>query len=462
MYDVFRRAVLASAMWVSIMCWPLTAQAFLWFGDPWFDVRSYTAIPDDGLDDTAAMQAVLNAVPAQGAMVRIPPGVWNVSASLKPKSNTHIVLELGATLKAANINWLDTGVFDLRNVQNVHLSGAGVIDGDKAHNPSGRIFGLVLYNAVKVTIRSLTIQNMPGLDASGGNGGDGIYVSGTIGTPGSQDVLISGVKLSGNVRQGISLVIARGITVEDSVIENTTGSNPGCGIDLEPNNGTDLVKDVLIRGNRFRDNNCHVITGSGTPDVAWNVTISDNHMSDHRTWGAIRLSRRGALVSGNTIHFTKSNGIMLQHANDTIVMGNTIEATYAVDERSGILVVDSCGFILQGNLIKHTYGQGILVDQRYNSAAGLSCDGLIADNVLLDTVLAGRPNLAPLTVQSSAPMEARRLSIKNNLISDTRPGTDAADWGITMNISGPELCSMDIAGNTVRGIAVEYNGQICQ
>lgn len=59
-------------------------------GVPWFDVVGKGADPTGSADSTTAIQNALNAVPATGGIVYFPPGVYKVSATLFPKSNTKL------------------------------------------------------------------------------------------------------------------------------------------------------------------------------------------------------------------------------------------------------------------------------------------------------------------------------------------------------------------------------------
>jgi hypothetical protein len=57
-----------------------------------YDVKAFGAVGNDTADDTAAIQAAIDAVPAAGGTVYFPPGSYDISASLKLKvSNTKLV-----------------------------------------------------------------------------------------------------------------------------------------------------------------------------------------------------------------------------------------------------------------------------------------------------------------------------------------------------------------------------------
>ncbi|MFA9477638.1 right-handed parallel beta-helix repeat-containing protein [Phycisphaerales bacterium AB-hyl4] len=109
-----------------------------------------------------------------------------------------------------------------------------------------------------VTIEGLRLEN---------SGGDGIYfgVSGAVrflGTdraseaakPYNENIVIRDVIADGHHRQGMSVISAIDMLVEDSVFKNTSGTAPAAGIDFEPNAPTDRLENIVVR-NTVLDNN---------------------------------------------------------------------------------------------------------------------------------------------------------------------------------------------------------------
>lgn len=82
--------------------WPVVAlpQLPAISGNNTFVITNYGAVADSTVDNTAAIQKALNAVPASGGMVVIPKGTWLFgSKTLTIKSKTILHLAAGATLK---------------------------------------------------------------------------------------------------------------------------------------------------------------------------------------------------------------------------------------------------------------------------------------------------------------------------------------------------------------------------
>ena len=69
-----------------------------------FDIRSYGAIQDSTILQTAAIQKAIDAACVKGGTVVIPSGVW-LSGALFFKPKTHLYLEEGAVLKGSTNTW---------------------------------------------------------------------------------------------------------------------------------------------------------------------------------------------------------------------------------------------------------------------------------------------------------------------------------------------------------------------
>ena len=85
-------------------------------------------------------------------------------------------------------------------------------------------------------------------------GGDGIYL-GDAGEPGyNQNVVIEDVNFENNYRQGISIISAEDVLIEDCVFKDTGGTGPAAGIDLEPDGPSSRLANIKVR-NCIAENN---------------------------------------------------------------------------------------------------------------------------------------------------------------------------------------------------------------
>ena len=382
-------------------------------------------------------------------------------------SDDHLTIEPGRTIYSGTKTWIG-GMILIQDASNVLIDGSGLIDGDKANNPTGRIFGIEIHDSDRVTIRGIAVNNMPGSNAAGTFQGDGIYIGGDAGGDGSNNVLIDGVTLDGNVRQGISIVRATYVRVSNSYIVNTTGTFPGCGIDIEPDSDVDTVRHISIVGNTFENNECHITMSGGDSAENWDVSIVGNTMRNHRnssvsTLGAIRLTRRGVSVVGNTIYYgvdgtdDATGGIVCHHCRDSVISGNVIISTSTDNSDYGIYLYNSSGGVynvsVTGNSINGTGGQGINLYQDDSATAGDFRDIVISGNTLYNTQDENAGNSeGDIHIEDGnagvTPGFARIVIIGNT----TRCDSTCGQFGIrTSNVTAANFGTFIVEGNTSSG-----------
>lgn len=103
---------------------------------------------------------------------------------------------------------------------------------------------LAIRGCVNVKVEGLSLRD---------SGGDGIYVAGgKLGH--SKNINIKDVVCDNNYRQGISVISVNGLLVEDSQFNNTWGTPPSSGVDLEPDSPQELMQNVVFRNCSFKDN----------------------------------------------------------------------------------------------------------------------------------------------------------------------------------------------------------------
>lgn len=118
--------------------------------------------------------------------------------------------------------------------------------------------------------------------------GDGIYIGNKNDKPSSNINIVNGW-LDNNRRNGISIIAGKDINISKTLISNTNGHNPQSGIDIEPNNKTDYVKNVSIKDVTTYNNHMHGIvisTGNLTGNLTDKININiDNHVDYYSTIG---------------------------------------------------------------------------------------------------------------------------------------------------------------------------------
>jgi hypothetical protein len=147
-------------------------------------------------------------------------------------------------------------------------------------------YGLNIWTGVDITITGLTIDHTGGdgiCTGAGTEGGDrpGARPPGTrppwIGRrgPRTKNVVIRNCTLSNNHRQGISVISAEGLLVEDCVMSGTNGTAPEAGVDIEADNPSSILVDIVFRRCQFIDNNgCGVEMNIGSLERGLDAPMS--------------------------------------------------------------------------------------------------------------------------------------------------------------------------------------------
>lgn len=200
----------------------------------------------DPQDATAALQAAIDSG-ARQVIVEDMKSPWNTDP-LKLASDQELILERGVTIQARRGAYQATGdsLLTLNNLKNATLRGeAGATlrmwRGDYAHAPYRKSefrHAVSIHGCTGVRITGLTIAE---------SGGDGIYLGAGKGHPVNKDVVIKDVICDRNYRQGISVISADNLLIENTVLRDTSGTAPMAGIDFEPNNPAEILRGVVMR-----------------------------------------------------------------------------------------------------------------------------------------------------------------------------------------------------------------------
>ena len=311
---------------------------------------------DGRADDTAALQAAIDAVSGSGGTVRVPKGTYLVDAlvSVRLKSRMTLRLEPGAVLKALPNASAHSAVLLVAGAEDAKVQGGTILGERDAHTGQGGEWGhgLVVKDSRRIAVEGVTAVAC---------WGDGFYVSG------SADVFLSRVTADRNRRQGLSITSVKGMVVEDSTFRNTGGTLPEDGLDIEPNPG-ETVEGVRILRCRFQDNGGFGVE-VGVPlsyaGRAWirGVTVEDCTILGSGRGTLSRSPRAGLEASNTTGHrFVRNTlrgnglGILLRNGADRFeVRDNLVEANLG----DGIVQYLCKDNTLAGNRVFRNRGHGI-------------------------------------------------------------------------------------------------------
>lgn len=333
----------------------------------------------DSGDDTAAIQAALDAVPSGGSVV-VPDGVYLINATrgVRPRSSTTLRLSSGAVLRAIATSSGNYNLIRIQDVSNVTVVG-GTVEGDLGRHPGtdGQWgHGISITDAHAVTIDSVTATKA---------WGDGFYVRGTS----ASDITLCRVRADHNRRQGLSVTDVDGMVIRDSEFTDTQSEpgGAGSGIDLEPN-GNQHVRNVQVLNNTVSNNTIDGISiGMNDAFRATStinaVVLRGNTVDNNGLDAGPSVQREGILVSDATGVTVENNNVTRSHgvgiyvtsgAKSTAVRGNTVTGTLKAgrygESGAGIALYDDVGTVVTGNVLKGNAGTAIFTSTSRSTISG--------------------------------------------------------------------------------------------
>ena len=207
----------------------------------------------DKTDSTDPLQAALRS----GAKTLIIPYMgepWIVRP-VQLASSQELLLEPGVLILAKRGEFQGTGdsLFSAVGQSNVVIRGYGAClrmhkrDYQKPpYKPAEWRMGIALRGCRHVLIEGLRVE---------GSGGDGFYIDGGGTQDWSEDITLRNCAAYDNHRQGVSVISAVNLLIENCLFSNTWGTAPEAGIDLEPDTENQRLVNCAIRNSLFENNN---------------------------------------------------------------------------------------------------------------------------------------------------------------------------------------------------------------
>ncbi|HBG26922.1 MAG: hypothetical protein A2Y10_10585 [Planctomycetes bacterium GWF2_41_51] len=204
-----------------------------------------------GIDDTKACQAALD---CGVKTIRFVPAVYSIDGvdrnldnegnmilygGLRPASNTTLVFEPGAKLKAITNGEVGYSVIKIDNKNNVRVI-APTIEGERStHTGTTGEFGMgiLIQNAsTNIIVKDANVYDC---------WGDGIFI-GTHWNPPSDGVFVENSIFNNNRRNGCSVTNAKNVLFRKCTFSNSNGTSPQKGVDVEPDHATDFIQNIVF------------------------------------------------------------------------------------------------------------------------------------------------------------------------------------------------------------------------
>jgi parallel beta-helix repeat protein len=438
-----------------------------------YNVKDYGAKGNGKTNDTSAIQKAVDAASsAGGGEVRIPAGIYMIQGAtggvtyegqgggIKIPSNIHLVLDESAILRQIPTEYSNYNIIYFSRAMNSSITG-GIIQGERyEHLGVGGEFGYAIgvFSCENITIESVTCKDC---------WGDGIVwqvdkdvrndPSIPIREKQNKNITMNNVTCDNNRRQGASIESVLVGSITNSRFNNTSGTAPACGIDIEPFTAEKITEDLKIIGNHFENNDQFglLILNQTTQ----RIVVEGNTFKDNKSLeGQIGAKNTSKLtISNNIFSDGVGRGIKLTLTNDCTLSGNRI--------REGAIILSGCKDILCD-------GNSVIYDTRLNvnfvvTEANSSID--CQDIQILNNTFGYETN--PLTT-NGMDIAGKNILINNNRISGALAALSSSGIGtyfefknnyvIDMSIQGINVADgskAEIDNNTFSGIGWNNNGQ---
>ena len=256
-------------------------------------VRVEESFGFDPEDSTRYVQAAIDSG-AEEVVIGKKETPWIITP-VKGRSNLRLVLEKGVKIlaKKGEFRGVADSMFRFEFATNVFIDGRGaVLQMHKADYQKPPYAKAEWRSCLDFTsCENVTIQGVKAIES----GGDGLYLGDrTDGNP-CRDFIVRKCIFESNHRQGISVISADNLLIEDCIMRGTCGTAPQDGLDFEPNKATDRLTRCVVRRCRFENNKGAGIDIHPVPSRSSTIPI-DITVEDCVSTG----NRYGAVYSGFT------------------------------------------------------------------------------------------------------------------------------------------------------------------
>lgn len=308
-------------------------------------VKSYGAVGDGTTDDSAAIQACVNA----NCSIFFPSGTYKVVTPITIPANKVLYGEGACSTILYTGTVTSQGAFFVKSssastyVDNITVQDLRFL-GQVATHGFSEFVHLIAFNGVRnCLIQRCFIEGFRGdgiIFGSGDIGGEERHnINCTV-----QDCFIDGINKDN--RNGISVIDGQGITLQNNYLTRVSRPNMPGAIDIEPDASTfHIIRDISILNNRFFDIGGGVgcisvyLPGVTYTTAPYGFDISGNFIEDlDGSFGAAGIffsinvvggvteltASLGVRITDNVLRPVDGRGIVVFNASDIVIENNTI------------------------------------------------------------------------------------------------------------------------------------------
>lgn len=307
-------ALLAAAAPASAGNW-WSPNPYIYIGPAVVNVKNFGAIGNGVMNATAAIQAAVDALPANGGTVIVPDGTYMIDATkgINLRSNVRLSLWGNAYLKAIPNNASFAAVVKVWNASNVEIVGGHIVGERNQHlGSNGLGYGISIQESDTVYVHDITVSD---------SWGDGVLVGTTSGwrkfTPAS-NVTLNQVTVSNSRRQGLTITAANQVYVVNSSFTGSNGTAPQAGIDIEPQTIGSATR-VRIEKSGFSNN---MGCGLEVHDAVYGLTVTGNTAKANHGFGVFTLGAANVSITNNWLTQNYLFGVDIDSGTQNVLLAN--------------------------------------------------------------------------------------------------------------------------------------------
>jgi hypothetical protein len=405
-------------------------------------------VASDGSGVLPEIQKLVDELGAKGGgTLYFPAGTYGINGDINIRSNVKLVGSGSSTTilvqKKAN-----SALIRLDDISNTIISDMTIDQTKVVHTAGQSNHGIYAKGVNKLGIKNVLLKGP--FQQSGNERGDGIYIRHSSASGDSQNVVMFNVVSEGASRNGISMVGAENVWLENITLHKFSG-NINAALDLEPEAG-DSVKMVTVNGLNASGENINLYTHQGTvSDILFqNVSLPKNqfYMEGNVSNVVIDASEasmmsmngaktdlgvpRSVFVKNSSFKALPSSSQAVYLKGGSVTFDNT---EFVGGTKAAVHDVGTSGTVtIRGSIVRDSQAQGILA---YKAESLQLSDNKIYNNAKNGLMLGNRKSA----------MKSVVLSGKNQIYNN-----GASGLRIELPAGSVDLTGAVVTGNREEGI----------